>query len=745
MKFFILTAMAFMPLHILLSQTVIGSVKDASSNVAVPFANILVVEIDLGVKSNNDGLFYIQGKLPDKFTIKISAAGYETVVLSRTLENWDGKILLNSKHIELDEITVSGPQSTLQKENAIHIETKKLSELNAISNLNMGEALAQIPGVYNASTGNAIAKPVVRGLQGIRVVSLLNGLRIENQQWGGDHGIGLTDLGIGSVEIIKGPASLLYGADALGGVIYYIDEPYAPQGKSEFAFQTLNFSNTLGTMNKMSFKRSSEKSRLSLYGSYSNHADYQLPSGKFAENSRFSDYNFKMAYGKNSSNWAMQIRYTLNGSRIGIPGHTHDSIIDFAFFQSELRGRKLRIPVQIFMNNLLSVENKFFTKRGEVNLLLGQTLNRLTEFEEKNTIPGIDMFLSNSLYHLKWKYNLSERLSFVSGAQGMFQWIKNTPKGTEALLPNAFMIDNGIYSVFSLHQKKWTLQTGLRIDQRIVKSTSVFNGIDKLSRNFESINFSAGWVRSADLQTFRVNLSSGFRSPHLSELMSDGLHHGTLRYEIGDINLKNERATQMDISYELQNEHIQLFVNPFYNYIQNFISITPSDSSVDNLPVFFYKQKEMVHLYGSDFSLHYHPHFAHWLHFDASYSIIQAQENTGEFIALIPQNRLSSNIKFSFEEQSKFYVQEIVLQHQFFAQQNRIAAYESKSPSYNLLHISCNMKWNLKNPIFIGIGVKNIFNQVYIDHLSRLKNIQMPHPGRNFYVSLKMNLITNND
>ncbi len=742
MKYFILIALAFLPVQTIFSQTINGSVIDAISQSAVPFANVIVVEIDLGVKSNVDGTFEIQGKLPEKFTLKTSVPGYETSILSINLQNWDGKIVLNSKHIELDEITVSGPQSALQKENAIRIETKKLSELNAISNVNLGEALAQIPGVYNTSTGNAIAKPVVRGLQGIRVVSLLNGLRIENQQWGGDHGIGLTDLGIGSVEIIKGPASLLYGADALGGVIYYIDEAYAPQGKSELGFQTLNFSNTLGTINKLQFKRSSDKSRLAVYGSYSNHADYQLPSGKFAENSRFSDYNFKMSYGMNSSKWAMQIRYTLNGSRIGIPGHTHDSIIDFASFQSTDRGRKLRIPVQIFMNNLLSVENKFFTKRGEMSLLLGQTVNRLTEFEEKNTIPGIDMFLSNSLYHFKWKYNITEKISFVSGAQGMFQWIKNTNKGTEALLPNALMLDNGIYSVFSYHQKKWSIQTGLRIDQRIVKSLTAFNGIDKLSRNFESINFSAGWVRSSEWQTFRVNLSSGFRSPHLSELMSDGLHHGTLRYEIGDVNLKNERATQIDISYELQNEHFQFIVNPFYNYIQNFITITPSDSMVYNLPVFFYKQKELVHLFGSDFSLHYHPHFAHWLHLDASYSMIQAQENNGDAIALIPQNRLSSNIKFSFEERSKFYIQEIVFQHQFFSQQNRIAEYETNSSAYNLLHISCNIKWNLNNPIFIGAGVKNILNEEYVDHLSRLKNIQMPHPGRNFYVSLKMNLIT---
>jgi iron complex outermembrane receptor protein len=744
MKKIILLAMVFAPLYNVFSQTVNGNIIDSITNKPVAFANILVIEIDLGVKADTEGNFSIQGKLPEKFTLKISALGYQTYILAQSIQTWKDKILLNPKHVELDEITVSGPQSSLQRENAIRIETRKLSELNSISNLNLGESLAQIPGVYNTSTGNAIAKPVVRGLQGIRVVSLLNGLRIENQQWGGDHGIGLTDLGIGTVEIIKGPASLLYGADALGGVIYYVDEAYAPQGKSELGFQTLNFSNTLGTVNKFQFKRSTGKSRFAVYGSYSNHADYQLSSGRFAENSRFSDYNLKLSYGINSSNWAMQVRYTLNGSRIGIPGHTHDSIIDFASFQSTERGRKLRIPVQIFMNNLLSVENKFFTKRGEINLLLGQTVNRLTEFEEKNTIPGIDMFLSNSLYHLKWKYSITERLSLVSGIQGMFQWIKNTNIGTEALLPNAFMLDNGVYSVFTYHQKKWSIQTGLRMDQRIVKSISEFNGISSLNRNFESVNFSAGWVRPSEYHTYRINVSSGFRSPHLSELMSNGLHHGTLRYEIGDVNLKNERATQIDLSYELQNEHFQLIINPFYNYIDNFITITPSDSFVDGLPVFFYKQKPLVHLYGSDLSLHYHPHFAHWLHLESSFSMVQAEDNLGNDIALIPQNRISSNVKFSFNERPIFYIEEIVLQHQFFAEQNRVAVYETSSSAYHLLNISCNMKWNLNSPIYIGVGVKNILNEVYIDHLSRLKNIQMPHPGRNFYVSLKINLTTNN-
>jgi iron complex outermembrane receptor protein len=739
MKKILLIALAIMSIHHVAAQSLKGTVLDSMDKESVPFASVEIVEINLGVKADVNGKFEFYGKIPENFTLKTVAIGYETSVKSIEKSNWNEQIILNPKHVELHEITVSGPLSNLQRENAIRIETRKINDLNSISNLNLGESLSQIPGVYNTSTGNAIAKPVVRGLQGIRVVTLLNGLRIENQQWGGDHGMGLTDLGIGSVELIKGPASLLYGADALGGVIYFVDEPFANQGKSELGFQSLNLSNTLGTINKLSFKRSSDKSRFSVFASYGNHADYQLPSGRFAENSRFSDYNLKMSFGMNTSRWGLQVKYTLACSSIGIPGHTHDSIINFSEFQSLERGREITIPVQEFVNNMLSIENKFFTKKGEFNFLVGQTINRLTEYEEKVTIPGIDMFLSNSLYHFKWKNSLTEKLNLVTGFQGMYQRIYNTNLGTEELLPNASMLDNGLYAVLFYNLKKSSFQGGVRGDQRLVNSISTFNDIPPTKRTFASLNFSLGWVQHVEKQIFRINISSGFRSPHLSELMSNGIHHGTLRYEIGDLNLKNETANQLDLSYEFHGEHFQIIVNPFYNRIQNFIGINPSDSIIEGFSVFYYKQKDLVNLFGSDFSIHYHPHFAHWLHIESSYSYIQASEKNGNPIAQIPQNRVNTNIKLSFKEGGKFSFEDVILQHMYFAPQNRVAAYEVASNEYHLVNIACNMRLNLKNPIHFGIGVKNVLNKSYIDHLSRLKNIQMPHPGRNIYLSIKYN------
>ena len=114
-------------------------------------------------------------------------------------------------HLDLQEVTVSSGSTVTQNKNPFHIESRKINDLNQIPALNLGELIGRIPGVYSSSLGNGISKPVVRGMQGMRVITLVNGLRLEGQQWGGDHGMGLSELGIGTAEIIKGPASLIYG------------------------------------------------------------------------------------------------------------------------------------------------------------------------------------------------------------------------------------------------------------------------------------------------------------------------------------------------------------------------------------------------------------------------------------------------------------------------------------------------------------------------------------------------------
>ena len=724
------------------SQTLAGQVKEGSTQENIPFAKVYILDLEVGTVSDSLGKFEFSIPLPSSVRLRVSMPGYESTIEKVESGNLNLLFLINPNHLEIEEVVVSGNQSTLQKFNVIHVETKKLTELNTIPGTNLMQIMEQIPGVYNASTGTGISKPVVRGMQGVRVVTMLNGLRLENQQWGGDHGMPITELGVGNVEVIKGPSSLLCGADALGGVIYFVDEPYAAINSSEYLGKVQFESASLSNRSSFLFKTSRNKLRLNMGGLYTNYADFLLPNGKFAKNSRFSDNVFRLSLGTNKNNWSMHLRYSFSRTRVGIPGHTHDSIINPLSFQVDQQERHRVLAVQYSSNHFFSFENKWFNKRNEVSLLVGQTLSRLREFADKITISSVGMDLFNTLLTFRYKYYLKENLTLIAGYQGMFQMNNNDPNAIEFLLPNAFTIDNGGFLIMNYEKRKWNFQGGLRFDQRVIQSLDEFKGQQPITRTYEGLNYSIGAVRSVKKNTFRLNLSSGFRAPHLSELLANGYHHGALRYEIGDSDLKAERAHQIDLTYEKKGEHLGLVFNPFVGLINDFIYLQPKDTVIAGLPVFEFQQYQLVKLSGVDLSIHYHPHFAHWIHWEGNFSYVDLKDKSDNYTSLIPQTRISNLLNFNFtESKRKFYFERISVQYSYLFEQTRVAQSESTSRSYQLVNASVDAKINGRVTIDLKAGVRNLLNENYIDHLSRLKNIGLPHPGRNFFLSATFQLI----
>jgi iron complex outermembrane receptor protein len=741
---------AFVALSATAQKEISGFVKSKLTNQPIANARLQLEETGETSITDETGAFMFFGNYPGAIHLHVSAFEFESKLLflaesanalgRHYLIASSLEIFLAERHLDLEDITVSTGTNVQKNKSPFLVESRKLSDLNGIATLNLGEALAKIPGVYQSSLGNGISKPVIRGLQGIRVVSLLNGMRMEGQQWGGDHGMGISEIGIGSVEVIKGPASLLYGADALGGVLYYSDEPYAAVHSQSLKVQSVYHSNTNGGALRLLYKQSNQKFRFLLGGSYANHADFQLPNKKFAQNSRFNESVLKAALSWNGKNKVHHLRYSFNHVMSGLPGHTHDSILNPLEFQSEIQRRKQTIPAQFFDNHYLSFENKWFAERNEFSILLGQTLNQLTEYDEKVTIPGIQMRLWNSLYTAKWTHTFPNNVKVVNGVQGMFQVNVNGAEGTEKLLPNANSLDNGIFSIWMYEKDRWNFQGGLRYDVRNLKTLEDFKGSPAIVKTFASPNASMGAVYSDEKMTFRMNFSTGYRAPHSSELLANGFHHGALRYEIGDAYLRPEKASQLDLSMELKGDHVVFVFNPFINKINHFMYLQPSDSSVDQLPVFLYKQLEQVWFYGSDVGFHYHPHFAHDLHLEGTFSYLNVSTKSDSSISMIPPSRFTLSLRYQFDLGKKFQVKEVLVQHTYMNRQGKVAFYESSSPSYQLLDASLSIKWNGKTAIDFQVGCKNIFNTSYIDHLSRLKNISIPSPGRNIYISINFNI-----
>ena len=233
-------------------------------------------QLELNILSNNTPII-------------ISANGYKSTSFMYKIEGPTSyNIKLEKSHILLNEIVVSPTTGIIQKYNLSNVFLKKISQTDQLMAPNLMELITSVPGVYSINTGASISKPVIRGLSGLKVVTFLNGLRIENQQWANDHGLNFTDIGIKSVEIVKGPSSLLYGADALGGVLYFVDEDYLGANSFQSSFESRFESNSLSTNNIARVKLATEKIRLNVYAGYKSAAEYQIPNGDYIKNSSFN-------------------------------------------------------------------------------------------------------------------------------------------------------------------------------------------------------------------------------------------------------------------------------------------------------------------------------------------------------------------------------------------------------------------------------------------------------------------------
>ena len=717
---------------ILFSQLVEITVLDSLDNRPVVDCNVHMLETDQSFTTNKEGKIQFVPLATDKVTIKLTALGYRVLHKEVSLRIPFITLKLQANHLDMHEVTVSSGSTVLKQKNPFHVESRKLSDLNAISTLNLGELMGKIPGVYAASLGNGISKPVIRGMQGMRIVTLLNGLRLEGQQWGGDHGIGLSSLGISSVEVIKGPATLLYGADALGGVVYLVDAPFAASYTRSVEAGVDAFANSMGGRAQVMFRESYQRFRWLVALNYSNHADFQLPSGKFAKNSRFNDLGAKLSMSYSGNRSLFALRYTMSHSVAGIPGHTHDSTATPMTFQVEERGRFYELPAQFFQNHLLQTTAHWYRDKSDVNIMVGGTANRLIEYDEKVTIPSLSMLLMNGIAQAKWTYKWNSKVRWISGFQSMLQNNTNALNASDTLIPNARVLDAGVFTSITSDLGKWNIQGGLRYDFRGL----VVDVSSQRRLNYHGLNGTLGAVWASGKTVVRGNASTGFRAPHLTELYSNGYHHGALRYEVGREDLKPEKASQLDLTLERHSEHSAIVVNPFVNYIRDYIYLQPMDTLMDGIPAFSYVQNNQVLFYGLDVGFHFHPHFAHGLHWEVSASYIAVNSLGDSSVSLIPQPRLMNTLRYELNLGKKIRLKDVVLQSTLMGPQNQVAFNESTSNAYHVLDAAFSVILGKKEEFTVKMGARNLLNTTYIDHLSRLKNIQMPFPGRNIYFSL---------
>ncbi|WP_159038353.1 TonB-dependent receptor [Brumimicrobium mesophilum] len=731
----------------LYSQEVAGKVINSESKEVITFAKVGFPDINNYTSTDVNGDFSFDN-LP-KTVLRIKATAFDYKVLVKEVDISKGGPLIiemTPLHTVFEEVKITASEGRIERENITSVEVATKDELFQTGATTLGESLSLIPGVQSSSVGMGISKPIIRGLSGMRVVTYNNGLRIENQQWGSDHGMAASELGLGKVEVVKGPSSLLYGADALGGVIHFIDEPYLQKGKSDAYFSTKFESNSMGTTNELGFRIHKGKWRANIHANYENHADFQLPGGNFIKNSRFWGTNFKTSLGFRNKNYQLNIRYQLGYKRLGIPGHSHNENPQAIDFISNDRKREGTLPAQFNFNNFLLIENTIFFNRSSLLIQLGNTNSDLQEYDEKVTLPFTHLNVNNTTYNIRYTYKVTEKIGLKTGVQGMAKINKNRFPSSALLIPDANTFDNGIYALADYETGKWRFQGGLRYD---IRSLSVLSSQDldstlttnintsATNKTFQGINYSAGFVRNTKLTSIRFNASSGYRAPHVAELKVDGFHHGSLRYERGDENLKSEHAIQLDAALELHFEHIEIIINPYYNRISNFIFLNQTEDFAGSFPIFEYGQTDLAHLYGGEVGIHYHPHKIHRLHINSNFSATIAETQDGSPISLIPQPNLNTSIRIDINNKHKIRIKNIILEHAYYLPQNRVGLNETTSVDYHLLNLAAHLSIGQQESLDISIGVRNLLNTNYRGHLSSLKNLGLSQPGINAFVALK--------
>jgi len=687
---------------------------------------IYLPDYDLILYSDAKGEFELPAK--QNIYLIVSKEGFKTISLKLKEEN-TVNILLEKLHVELDEIIVSNINNKLSYNQTLNITSKKINQIN-INSSNFVQALNTISGIDNISTGTGINKVVVRGLSGSRVVTYINGVRIENQQWGSDHGIGFTSLGFSSVELMKGPSSVMFGADALGGVLYFVDEPFEKTSKLKVDYNTLYESNNRYFNNQLSTKWSSNNFKLNAYAEYGRSSDYKLPEGKYLYNSRFENKALKFIIGYNKNRWLVNAKYQLNDNVHGIPGHSHEANPTAEDITSTTSYRNETRPIQFINNQIANLENTYLFDKSKLKLDLSYTLNQLQEYEAW-TVPEIDLDLSTNQWNLRWSKEIKNRLNLTIGSQGANHYNRNQYARSE-LLADANLSDVGYYGLLDYESQFINLSFASRHDERNIETFES----QSFSKKYSGKSFSFGINKSLKNHNLRINYSSGLRIPHLTELISDGVHHATSRYERGDKNLEPEEGKQIDINYEWSNEHLGFIFNPFIHEISNYINLNPNGELIDNYSVYEYQQVESVSLQGAEMNLHYHPHFLHQLHFQQAYSFIKAIDNNNNGLALIPSNKIYTEVSYVFKNSKN--IEKISLTHNYHFAKEDIASYEIKSEEYQLFNFF--VEWNYKNYLSGSLGLRNILNTEYIPHLSSLKKFGVFNPGRSIFIKAKIRI-----
>jgi len=721
-----------------------GNVSGGKTGEVLPAVDIFIRELQHGVVSDMDGNYSFTNLPEGNFTLQFSYVGYKTEVKNVNIKSGKNELnaVLEPTRLEIGEVVVLG-NSVLNKEKVPYkVEVASAKDLRYNGMVTLTQTLAELPGISSLSNGLAISKPVIRGLYGYRIATVLNGVRFDNQQWQEEHGFGLEEVGVDRVEVIEGPAALLYGAEAIGGVINLLPERSAPVGRILGNYNLKLFSNTLGAYSELGFKGANQKINWQLHVGGQSHADYLDGKDNKVPNTRFLTLNANGMFGYFYDWGFSNLDYIFAHNVYGVVEEADlNNPEDLAedHFEREFEG-----PHHTIDYHIISLRNTFFAGASKFKLDLGFQNNHRQEQEGAQDVAAVgdagelDIILNTFTSNFEWIHQLTQSLELTVGAQGNIQ--NNENDGGRILVPNADMIEYSGFTYLKENFEKLNVETGLRYDFKTVKTEmmpatefsaemlpidneySVLNGAIGASYNFTG-NF-----------TGKLNFATGYRAPNLAELASNGIHEGTTRYEIGNSELKSEHNYQVDAGIIFQAENFSADINYFYNSVNNFIFLNPTGEYQSENRIYRFMQDNSL-LQGGEVSLDYNP--ADLLDLSVSYSTVIGKKENGSYLPFMPADRITGKVKFNIPDWAAFYNFSFFVSGDHYLRQTKTAAEEDSTNAYTLINAGIQSSFTIwNNPVNFSIVAANLFDEYYISHLSILKPLGVHNIGRNITLSI---------
>lgn len=668
------------------------------------------------------------------------------------------------QHLNLQEVTVTGLTGDSRRhESSMPITVVTGKQLHATAASNIIDVVAQLPGVDQITTGNAISKPVIRGLGYNRVLIVNDGVRQEGQQWGDEHGVEIDSYDVGSVEVMRGPATLLFGSDAMAGVMIMRPIPFDAEGDMHASFSSEYQSNN--GLWGLSFNIGGKQKGIGWNAHYSerhahcyrNKIDGYVPGTQYMERSASGRLGLSRGWGNSSLLFS---HYHLTP---GIAEGKRDKTTgELLYGDVAPTSYTPDIPFQKIYHTKVVSDNTVRLPIGRIRAIVGYQQNRRQEYEETATEPGLSLRLGTINYDCRYIDTHIDRWEFAAGTNGMYQSSVN--KGDEYLIPDYNLFDIGVFATTRWDIERWHISGGIRFDHRHLHSQQLIeDGVIRFTdfiRNFDGLAASVGaaFCLSPKLN-FRFNVASGFRAPNINELASNGVHEGVQRYEVGNSNLKSEHSWQADVGLEFSSSLVAVQLSLFANRINNFIFLHRSPDNIVNdegYDTYIYDASN-ARLLGLEAIVDLHP--IHSVHFSNSFSYVNAQllnqpSEDMRYVPFTPAPRLVSEIKYEIIHGSKrtFTNAFVALKLRWHLRQNNCYTAdgtETPTPGYALLDFSAgtDIKLSRHCTATLSFSIDNLLDKAYQSHLSRLKytdvNTVTHHqgvynPGRNF--SIKMSI-----